>query len=390
VKIVSLDVHAQTSQITVVDEDGEVLWECQVATDARQLRCLIGGIPGPKMVVFEEGPLSGMLHDALEGVAEKIVSSDPTHNALIARAEDSNDERDARRLAMLARAGALHEVYVAVEPYRTLRSLTQYDYGLARSVTREKNQIKGLCRRYGIRCGGGGVYRRARRDEVLQALPNAAIRWQMGSLYRRLDGAVLERARVQRVLSRQAAKLPIVERLQTIPGVGAITARCLVAWIADPHRFKTPGALSSYAGLGLGQGWTNWKPVGRAHASKRGQRRVKRVLFLAARCAIRGDNALARRYQARRDAGWRDDKAIRDIARKILFAAHALWRGDRAYDDTLVQVPAASPEPARGRRSDLRAGRRVPSRPTQGPDVPRPDRRDSSIAALAPEAHESD
>jgi len=133
-----------------------------------------------------------------------------------------------------------------------------------------------------------------------------------------------------------------VERLCTIPGVGPVIARTLVGWIAEPTRFKSRSALYSYAGLGLGQGWTNWQPVGRARASRRGNRCVKRALFLAARSASRGHSALARRYQARREEGWEDRKAIRDLARVILKIAVLLWRKGATYDDAAVSVPRTS------------------------------------------------
>ena len=104
-KTIALDVHTGQSQMDVVSEDGEVLLERQVATEPAELRRAVEAISGPKRVVFEEGPLSAMIRDALDGVAEEIVSCDPTRNALIARAEDSNDERDAHRLATLSRLG---------------------------------------------------------------------------------------------------------------------------------------------------------------------------------------------------------------------------------------------------------------------------------------------
>lgn len=73
---------------------------------------------------------------------------DPTRNALIARAEDASDEKDAVRLAELANNRSTREVYVPEEPYRTLRSLTRYDHTLADPVTAAKNALKALCRRW--------------------------------------------------------------------------------------------------------------------------------------------------------------------------------------------------------------------------------------------------
>lgn len=337
-KIVSLDVHGESSEMVVVSESGEVLLKLKVATEREELRRMVGGIAGPKQVVFEEGPMSGMIRDALEGLAEEIISCDGSRNALIARAEDSDDERDAIRLAVLARAGALHGVYVAPERYRELRSLLGYDRYLAEAMTGVKNRIKALCRRHGIRCRGVGVYGGEGRAEVLKRV-SGGMRWQMGSAYRQLAMLAAERLGVHRVLGRVSGGFGEVELLRTIPGVGPIAARTLVGWIVDPSRFKSRNALNGYAGLGIRQSVTNWEPVGRARASRRGQRAVKRVLMLSARAAIRGKNALARRYQSRREAGWEDRKAMRDVARTILFVACGMWKQKEAYRDERVRVP---------------------------------------------------
>jgi len=66
-KIVSLDVHSQWSQVSVISEEtGELLLEMKVRTDPAEMREMVAGLPGPKKVLFEEGPMSGMLRDALE------------------------------------------------------------------------------------------------------------------------------------------------------------------------------------------------------------------------------------------------------------------------------------------------------------------------------------
>lgn len=343
-KTVALDVHSEVSQMTVVSPTGEILLEMKLATQPEELRRVIAGIDGPKRVVFEEGPMSGMIRDALTGTAEEIVSCDPTHNALVARLEDKSDERDARRLATLSRAQALHPVYVPPEPYRTLRSLVRYDHSLQRSITGVKNRIKALCRRLGIRCRGVRVYSKAGQKETLKGMPNVAVRWQADSLYRQLRMLRTERLRARTTLALQSREFPVIKRLSSIPGIAALVARTIVAWIVDPHRFKGRKALSAYGGLGLGQGFTNWQPIGRSRASRRGQRELKRVLFIAARAALLGDNAFRRRYEARRKAGWEDRKAIRDIARCILMTVRAVWVTGREYDDAMVGVPATKPQ----------------------------------------------
>jgi transposase len=338
-KTVALDVHADVSQMAVVTKDGEVLLEMQVPTRPEDLRRVVAGIPGPKRVVFEEGPMSGLIYDALKDVADEVMSVDPTRNALIGRAEDASDEKDAVRLATLANNRSTREVYVPEEPHRTMRSLTGYDHALADAATAVKNAMKALCRRWAIPCKGVRIYGKDTRDEFCTQLPSSPLRWQFQSLARRLDAMDLERTRAKRTVARLARKRPVIEKLKKIPGVKSVGAPTLVAWIVDPTRFRSRSALASYGGLGLGQGFTNWKPVGRARASKRGNRELKRVLFIAAEAAIKGQSAFARRFQARIAAGWERRKAIRDVARTILFTACAILRTGKEYDDGRVSVP---------------------------------------------------
>ena len=185
-KTVTLDAHTERSQMAVISADGEILIELQVETSPEELRRVVSGVPGPKRVILESGPLSAMIHDALDGVAEQVVSCDPTR----------------------------------------------------------------------------------------KSMPNAHVRWQMRSLYRQLDGFRRERVGAHRIVSKHARKIPILKRLRGVPGLGPKTAPAVVAWIADPNRFRKESGLSSYAGLGLKNDISNWKTTKRARASKRPQVRT--------------------------------------------------------------------------------------------------------------------
>jgi len=344
-KIVALDVHTKRTQMTVALETGEIVTERIVETKEDVLRRELGNIPGPKRVVLENSGWAARIADALREVAEEVVVCDPTRNALIANAEDSDDRRDAERLTVLARNNSLHAIYVPAEPYRTLRSLVNYESRLTDMSIGLMLRVKGFCRRHGVQYQGKAIYWRKGKEAAIAQFPEGGARFQIASLYRLLDGARQERLALRRELSKLSRQIPVIERLQTVPGVGPVVARTLAAWIVEPERFKSRSALSAYAGLGLKRNVSNWKP-GREHASVRGQRAVKHVLFLAARATIRwGNNAFALRYQARRSAGWEDRKAIRDIARKILFAACQVWKTKQEYDDGRITVPTATVAP---------------------------------------------
>ncbi len=338
-KTVSLDVHVKASQLTARSEAGEILIEMVVPTQVEELRRVVGGIPGPKCLVMEQGPQAARLCEGLVDLVEEIIVSDPAHTALIACDENGNDREDARRLGQLAQVGLLHTVYVPPEPYRSLRSLLEYRWGLSQEIVRTKNRIKALCHRYGVCCEGKRIYGAAGRRKLIEALKPAPLRWQAEGLYGQMDRIAQELGALDKRLRYYDRKLPQIGRLRSLPGIGPTVARTLVAWIAEPWRFRSRSALCSYAGLGLGQGVTAWQPVGPARASRRGNRSVKRVLFIAARAVLRTKSRLAARYHAHREAGWGDGKARRELARTILRIAIRVWLSGGRYQESKVDVP---------------------------------------------------
>ncbi len=56
-------------------------------------------------------------------------------------------------------------------------------------------------------------------------------------------------ATVEKQLRMLAKQTPVVERLQTIPGVGLLTATALVALVGDVERFPNSRHFASYLGL---------------------------------------------------------------------------------------------------------------------------------------------
>jgi transposase len=289
--------------------------------------------------VLENGGWAGIIHDAVKDVAEEVLVCDPTRNALIAQADDSDDRCDAKRLTLLARTNALHAIYIPAEPFRTLRSLVNYESCQTNMLIALMLRLKAFCRKHGVPYQGKSIYRHKGRETVIARFPTGGARFQITSLFRLLNGIRQERLVLRRELRRLSRTIPAIKRLQTVPGIGPVVGRVLAAWIAEPTRFKSRSALAAYAGLGLKRDVSNWRP-GKEHASRRGQREIKRVLFLAARAVIRsGNNALAQRYQARRAAGWEDGKAIRDLARKILFASCQVWKTKQEYDNGRINVP---------------------------------------------------
>lgn len=73
-------------------------------------------------------------------------------------------------------------------------------------------------------------------------------------------------------------QVPYVEKLLAIKGVGIVTVAGFLAEIGDIRRFDSPKQIQKYAGLELVEN-SSGKHKGRTTISKRGRRKLRRVLF---------------------------------------------------------------------------------------------------------------
>src|SRR5262249_20373952 len=155
--------------------------------------------------------------------------------------------------------------------------------------------------------------------------------------------------------------LPFANHLDTIPGIGAVTAAVLTAFILDIGRFETPGKLVAYFGVlpiemssgvdrdGQPRGSRRWV------MSQRGNDLVRRYLWMAALSA--GPSNPAGRALYRRVVLKHPDHkaiAIGHAMRKLLHLAFAVWKTDKPFDPEHypweAQAKGADAAPAAGEK----------------------------------------
>lgn len=83
---------------------------------------------------------------------------------------------------------------------------------------------------------------------------------------------------VNKVLEEIILKVPYVEKLLAIKGVGVVTVAGFIAEVGDIRRFKSPKQIQKYAGLELVEN-SSGKHKGRSKISKRGRRKLRKILF---------------------------------------------------------------------------------------------------------------
>jgi len=103
---VGIDIGSSKSAICALDKlTGETKYEREVATEAEAIVRALKTIGGELEVHFESGELARWMYKPLKPHAKEVCISHPKSNAYIARDPLKNDPLDARKLALLKRAG---------------------------------------------------------------------------------------------------------------------------------------------------------------------------------------------------------------------------------------------------------------------------------------------
>ena len=202
---------------------------------------------------------------------------------------------------------------------------------------------------------------------------------------RQLRDVHARQKRLENLLVDAYRALPKANHLDTIPGIGDVTAAVLTAFILDIDRFDTPGKLVAYFGvlpIEMSSGVDrDGQPRGsrRYVMSRRGNDLVRRYLWMAALSAVRCNPAVRALYR-RVVAKHPEHKAIAigHAMRKLLHLVFAIWKSDRPFDPKHYPwegpaTPAVegsrrpgAPAARRRQRSRLRATSRRRSRRSSG------------------------
>lgn len=141
-----IDVHKRDSQISVSDENGELVAEQRIEND--QFDYLADAYAGSK-AAFEATGNYYSIYDTLSDQLDVQVA-DPRQTKAIGTAEVKNDRLDAKPLAQLCRADIMAESYVPPADIRELRTLARDRKRLVEKRTDFKNEVHSLLDKQGI------------------------------------------------------------------------------------------------------------------------------------------------------------------------------------------------------------------------------------------------
>jgi transposase len=247
-RYVGIDLHRRRSVIFTMDSDGERLGCRRIANEPNAL----------VEAVLEHGPAPEVVIEATYGWywAVDLLQEEGLHVHLAHPAGNDwgkrrvkNDERDARDLADLLRLGRLAEAWIAPKAIRELRELVRYRYKLVCLRTGLKAQVHAVMAKEGVVPERGWMFGPGGNAQLdaMQLAESYSLR--ITSLRGLIDTYDTEVAKLDRDIHLWLNGDSRYEAIQVIPGVGKVLGAIFVAEIGDVTRFKSPEALSSWAGL---------------------------------------------------------------------------------------------------------------------------------------------
>ena len=163
------------------------------------------------------------------------------------------DQRDARKLARLLRAGELTAVYIPEATDEAMRDLCRARTDAVDDRRRSRHRLKGFLLRHGYRYQGKSSWSAAHERYLRELmLPHPAMKVILEEYLIAIAaaGERIERCEVgMRALLEQWRLAPAVRALMAMKGFQTVAAMILVSELGEVHRFAHPRQVMAYLGL---------------------------------------------------------------------------------------------------------------------------------------------
>jgi transposase len=320
---VGIDISRSVFQLHAADKDGGVVWRKRVHRS--ELRELLSSIPACEIGMEA---CAGAHHwgREFEAMGHTVRLLPPQYVKPFVR-RNKNDAADAEAIVEAMSRPMMRFVAVKSVGQQEMGQLHRAREVLVRQRTALINEIKGFAHEFGVVlcCSHGKL-----RGEYLEKLER--IGDSLGESTKRLMERLFEQLKyVGQEIDKHEAEIAalhrvneVSQRLESVPGVGLLTATAIEAAVGDPHRFKNGREFAASLGLTPKQ-HSSGQMERLGKMSKRGDPYIRKLL-------IQGGHAVvmhAHRLQGKRGEWLRDlikrrgrNKAVVAVANKN---ARIIW-----------------------------------------------------------------
>lgn len=325
-----IDFHKNTSTIFAIDQQGN-----EVASDTIQtskLRLYLSNKKGWKIGVEATGG-TNHLANLLKQDGHDITLINPNQFRGIGIGGKKTDKRDARALARAMSVGFAPTVHLKALFSRQIKSLLTGREILVRHRCALMNHIRGTLREYGIVFAAGAEEFYLQAPAMIEKLGYPPIQAMLRELLADIDRLRSQEKQIEATLAELLKEDERVKRLQTIPGVGPMSAYALVAVVDDISRFSNASQFASYVGL-VPTVTASAETCHLGSITRSGPEMLRRYLIHGARAWMRysPDGGDRNRKWAEQVKGRRgQNKAVVALAHRLCRIAYAVLRDETTY-----------------------------------------------------------
>jgi len=199
------------------------------------------------------------------------------------------DARDAQAICEAANRESIPTVAVKTPDQQAVLALHRVRQSLMKARVAQINQIRGLLTEFGLVMPVGVRKLQAELPGILEdgdnALPDM-MRSLVQSLREHLQGLEQNIANIEQRLKQWHRGNDASQRLETLPGVGLLTATALVAEVGDAKHFARGRQFAAWVGLTPREHSSGGQSI-RLGISKRGNRYLRTLLIHGARAVLK-------------------------------------------------------------------------------------------------------
>jgi transposase len=315
---IGLDVHKKTISYCVKDASGQVKSEGVVNATRTDLDLWMKTLPQPWAAAMEATIFTGWIYDHLLPHATQLKVAHPVMLRAIAASKKKNDRIDAGKIADCLRCDFLPECHMVSTEIRDRRRTLRYRHLLVRQLAQMKNRVSGLLMETGVSHNKQRLHKVGYFRELLTT--NQEVQESIRPLLELSRETIIRLHKMDYALVSSLQRDPLlakrVKHLQTIPGVGPITALTWALEIGEVERFHSLKQAISYCGL-CGEENSSAETVKRTPISKQRNKHIQSVLVEAAKLAPRHSPEMALVYEKAKQKG-NANRATLAVARKLV------------------------------------------------------------------------
>jgi transposase len=257
---IGLDVHKDSITLAIAESgrDGEIRLYGTITNDLHALEKVLAKIRKAHLktrleICYEAGPCGFGIARRLQQLKVPCLVAAPSLIPKKPGAPFKTDQRDARSLARLLRAGDLTAVYIPEPTDEAIRDLCRARTDAVDDLRRCRQRLKSFLLRHGYRYSGRANWSQPHMRYLRElVLPHPAMKTILEEYLQGIDAA---HERVRRIEASMLLLLEdwrlksAVEALMAFRGFQLVAAMITVSELGDIHRFTHPRQLMTYLGL---------------------------------------------------------------------------------------------------------------------------------------------